>query len=640
MSNGYRRPRLSAGAYLGERTAPYLAPWLLTFAAMPVAVLIHYTIGTSPTWMAILAVFFTAMTAGTWCTWRGRKHETRVTATLLSGLMLGWVLFSGAGLPWEGNALKAYVVGGVCGSVFWCIRHAGITAGHDKDVSAADTGALGEKITAFKNSTVSRIKQTADQLSWRTTLEAPTTARDAQSAREQIAAVAGVGADQVTVRKVPGHEGQVDTALNRRQDTSRPLAYHGPSAPGQSIAAAPLWLGRRVDSSDIEWWLVGSEDPDNPRPLSHTKCTGVTGSGKTETICTAILDMRWRIDVVPVVADPAKFQQSFGDIEECLGLAARTEQQTKQLIGNLPEVVRYRAGLLGGLERSDGGVGYKQWTPECWTLHRIPLIFIDVEEAADVALDMDQELDDAVRKLRSVGIHLCLSMQTMPHDNLSRKTRGQFGQSLAHGQIEDQDARYALNANTREAGADPTKWGNTSPGCLYAEMVGTDQHHWSQDGRVIYMSPAEKQFSIEGSRQFWAEMDPGTYERLSYGLDEAEDDDEAPEEVTDVEDVNQELTPPPAGFSFDMQRDESREMDVREARARLVARLDDLARSQRYDLTFDDLADLPMEVGRTPGWVYNQLKLLVDAGVLKMYRPPKGKVVYTIIRKNPEASTG
>lgn len=652
---GPRRPRMTAGLYLGEKTAPYLVPWMLMIVAMPVAVLIHFTIGSDGQWMAVLGVLFTVMTAGTWATWKSRKRETRITATILTGAGLGWVALAGAGVPWQGDLLKAWVIGGVSGSVFWSIRHAGITAGHDKDTSGQDNESwLSGRISAFKGSRTdkSSVRENPDELRWRTVLDAPTTATEAQRSADQVASVAGVGKDQVKILKVKGDESKVDVVLTRGTDTSRPVVYRGPSAPGQSIAAAPLWLGRRTDASDIEWWISGDSNPDNPRPLAHTKCTGMTGAGKTETICSAILDMRWRTDVVPVVADPAKFRQSFGDIEECLGLAATDEEQSKQLIRNLPEVVKYRAELLGSLQRADGGTGYKQWEPECYTLHGIPLVFVDVEEAADVIMFADEELDEAVRKLRSIGVHLCISMQTMPHDNIPRKTRGQFAQSLAHGQSEHQDAKYALSAQTLEANADPTKWKNDAPGSLYAEMTGTDPVHWPIDGRAVYMSAAEKRMSIDGSRQYWAELDEGTYERLAFGIEiapivdgEEGADLEEDEEVTEMEatgtDPNQPLAPPPpsaGGISFGGPTGSGDKMSVEEARRRLSNRLEVLARSGQMDVTYDDLASIPGEVGRTPGWVYNQLGLLVEAGVLKMYRPPKGKAIYTILRNYPEAS--
>lgn len=659
---GYRRSRANLGIWLGEKTAPYVAPWLLMAGAMPVAVGLHFFVGSDPTWMAVLGGIFTCMTYGTWFTWKSRKPETRATVTLLTAALLTWVIFASTGTPWSGNLLKSWVIGGFCGSAFWMIRHAGTVAGHDRDrVETAGQGWLEKKVSAFKGSRTdpSSVKETADELRWRTGLDAPTTASDAQHAREQIAAVAGVGADQVKVLKVKGDESKVDVVLTRAQDNSRPLTYRGPSAPGQSCAAAPLYLGRRTDGSDIEWWMPGDPYLEQPRNVAHSKTTGVTGAGKTDTICTAILDLRWRTDIVPVVGDPAKFQQGFGDIEECLAVVAKTPAQVKQLISNLAgPVVEYRADLLGRLVRSDGETGYKQWEPECYTRHGIPFVFVDIEEAADVIMEMDEEMYQAVRKLRSTGVKLNISMQTMPHDDIPRKVRGQFSESLAHGQNEYQDAKYALHGDTLEAGADPAKWGPDSPGSHYAEVTGTDKTHWPIDGRAVCMSPAQRRMSLEGSRQFWAETDPGTYDRLSFGLEAAgqEDMDDDEEEMdmavggeelngraayegVEGADPNVPLKPPPAGLNFLFKEPEEKiRLTTEEARRRLMNRLDVLARGGHLDITYDDVADIPGEVGRSSGWVYENLGLLVAAGVLKEYKPPKGKTIYTIIRQFPDPS--
>jgi hypothetical protein len=633
---------------------------------MPVAVALHYTVGDDGTWMAILGCLSTGITYGTWDSWKGRKPETRRAATIFSGLLSGWVTLAAAGVPWQGDIFKSWVIGGTAMSVFWMVRHAGVAGGHERDrVKDEGTGSwLGDKISAFKNSKVAKgdVSLSPEELRIRHNLDAPSTAGDAQRTRESVAAVAGVDKDQVKILRVPGDESKVDVVLNHRADTSRPVGYRGPSAPGQSCAAAPLYLGRRTDGSDILWWMPGDPNPENPRPVGHTKVSGVTGSGKTETICTAICDMRWRTDIVPVVADPAKFQQSFGDIAELLGLKAVNLEQVKQLLVNLAgPVIEYRSDLLGSLVRSDGGTGYKQWEPECYTLHGVPFLFIDVEEAADVLMEMDEEVDEAARKLRSLGVKLVISMQTWPHDNVPRKTRGQLVESLAHGQNEYQDAKYALSNASLEAGADPTKWRNDAPGSHFAELTGTDKVHWPVDGRAVYMTPAEKQFSIEGSRQFWATIDPGTYERLAYCIDpaftpvEAEEDadldeyDEEDEEMTGSAafagvpgaDPMQPLSPPPPGlgFSFNDGPDDTNRLSTEEARRRLSNRLEVLSRGGHLDITFDDLADIPGEVGRTPGWVYNQLDLLVQAGVMTAYVPPKGKKIFRIIRQYPGAGT-
>jgi hypothetical protein len=665
MSGGPRRPRLSTGAWIGSQAAPYLAPWLVVLTAMPVASVLRLVIGDEGGWMLVLGVMFTLMTAGTWLTWKSRRHETRVTVTVFTGAVLLWTGLAAGTTPWDRDMVIAWALGGMSLSAFWDIRHAGVVGGHDKDTVKEDKGDgwLGQKIAAFKDSRVPKdgVKDNGQELRVRHNLDAPTTAADAQRAAEQIAAVAGVGKDQVKVIKVKGDESKVDVVLTRAQDTSKPLVYRGPSAPGQSCAAAPLWLGRRTDGSDIEWWMAGSTDPRNPRNVTHSKTTGVTGSGKTETVCTAILDMRWRTDIVPVVGDPAKFQQGFGDIAECLGLAARTRDEVVQLIANLREVIEYRSDLLGSLTRADGLTGYKQWEPECWTLHQVPFLFIDIEEAADVlsGYGTEEDIYEAVRKLRSLGIKLNVSMQTMPHDDIPRKVRGQFSESLAHGQNEYQDAKYSLSGESLEAGADPTCWGPNVPGSLFAEVTGTDKTHWPVGGRSVYMSLAEKQMSMTGSRQYWAEIDPGTYGRLARGIDpafplvpgvdgegEGFDDEEGIMQEVPMDpfagvsgaDPQMPLTPPRPGLevSFDDPGPKSG-LSTEDARRRLSNRLEVLARSGQMDVTFEDLADIPAEVGRTPGWVYNNLKLLVEAGVLTEYQPPQGKKIYRIIRRTESA---
>lgn len=652
MSQGYRRPRLSTGAYMGSRAVSYVLPWVVVFLAMPVALLVYVFIRPSTVWIVITTLMFTGLTVATWRFWSVRRSDTQWTATGFCLGVLGWILFAGVTKPWSEDSLRAWVIGGFTASMTWVIRHAalgGVTEADSRKQADGDNR-FTRLIGTLKGAKFGAAKANDNQVTTRVTLDPPGTSGDVQRSKEQIASVAGVGADQVSVVKVPGSETELDLTITRRQDTSKPVVYNGPSAPGSSIADAPVHLGTRMDGSPIEWWIVGNDDPSAPRPLAHTKCTGMTGAGKTETICSAILDMRWRTDVVPVVGDPAKFRQSFGDIEDALGLAAVNRDQVNQLLDNLAgPVIEYRAELLGSLRRSDGGTGYKQWVPECWTLHRVPAVFVDIEEAADVVMGRDEEVYEALRKLRSLGVHLCLSMQTMPHDDIPRKVRGQIGQSLAHGQKEFQDAKYALEAETLEAGADPTKWANNAPGSLYAEVTGTDRKHWPVDGRAIYMTPAQKQASIQQSKQYWAALDEGTYTRLAYGITIAPVDEDEGADLDEYEEVNdvaeegpdpfQPLTPPRAGLDiqFSDAPKTSGGMSTEQARERLQNRLEVLARSGITKLKAADLADIPGEVGRSPGWLYENLGLLARAGVLRELRPPEGGVFYEIVRSYPEA---
>lgn len=633
-----------------ERITSYVLPWVITGAAWPLALVLHFTIGDSPLWVAFLALGFAYLASQTWKIWTVRRQETRNMATVFVVAVLAWELFAVTIRPWQVDVFKAWAVGGLVLSVAWCIRHAALSGVRDADKPASgdgNDGLLG-KVRAFKDARVGKVTESDQELRARVHLDAPTTAKEAQDAREQIAAVAGVGADQVKVLKVKGHEGQVDVAFTRAQDAAKPVVWTGPRHLGESIADAPVWLGRRTDGSDIGWWIVGSEDDENPRPLAHTKCTGMTGAGKTETICTAILQMRERVDVVPVVGDPAKFQQSFGDIEEVLGLAAKTRETTEQLVRNLIPLIEYRAGLFGTLTRADGKKGYKQWVPEMWTLHRIPAIFLDIEEAADIVVAVEDDLDEALRKLRSIGVHFCASMQTMPHDNIPRKTRGQFAQSLAHGQKELQDARYSLEAETLDAGADPTKWANNAPGSLYAEVTGTDKAHWPVDGRAPRVKAADREEMIQVTRPYWAELDEGSYRILAAGVVDAQaeeavetsgEDDvdrdfaEVSDLVTDPEgiDISEGLAPPRRSLAdITLCEPVVSRMTTEDARAELLNRIQILAASGETQVTYQALEDLPDLVGRKRNFVYEELERLAEIGVLERLTPPNTRAIYGI----------
>lgn len=659
MSNHAPRLRGYALFNVPDRIVSYVLPWLVVAAVWPLALVLHLVIGSSPLWVGFLAIGFYYLAHQTWKIWTVRRKDTRNMATVFVIGVLTWALFAVTVRPWQADVFKAWAIGGLVLSVAWCIRHAGLSGVRDVDKSVEENtgGGLMDRVRAFKDAKFGKPKETASELRIPVHLDPPNTVKDAQGAREQIAAVAGVGADQVKIVRGKDSlgnpdEGKVDVVFTRAQGASKPAVWTGPRHLGKSIADAPIWLGRRTDGSDIDWWIVGSEDDENPRPLAHTKCTGMTGAGKTETICTAILQMRERVDVVPVVGDPAKFQQSFGDIEEVLGLAAKTREATEQLVRNLIPLIEYRAGLFGTLTRADGKVGYKQWVPEMYTLHGIPAIFLDIEEAADVLMVVDEEADEALRKLRSIGVHFCASMQTMPHDNIPRKTRGQFAQSLAHGQKELQDARYALEAETLEAGADPTKWANNVPGSLYAEVTGTDREHWSSDGRAPRVKTADREEMKEVTRPYWAELDEGSYRILSRGVvdeysETAEADDyEVGEDTVDEDfagtgdldvtsgdgiDTSMPLAPPRRGRTIPLCEPVNlNRMTDEDARAELLNRIGILASGDGNQVTFQALEDIPELVGRPRGWVYGELERLVELGVLRLLSPPTEMAVYEI----------
>lgn len=640
-----RTKKLGVSGLAGSRMVPFMTPWLISVAVMPVALISHLAWGKDPSMIAVLAVGATVLTGATYATWGSRHEHTRVSATVFAGGVLGWLVFATANKPWSPAMLNAWAIGGIFISLLWNIRHGSLSAHHEHDKPSNNKDGLFERVQSLSNSRTKRIKESEGRVEAKIQMKpGEGTVGAVQADKATIASAVGMGEDEVTVTPVPGRADQVRLTFQLTDALKKAVRWPGCSAPGRSIADAPLSPGMRSSGEALAMWIVGSSDPDNPRPLAHTLCTGVTGAGKTETIVTTIIDMRSRIDVVPIVADPEKFKQGFGAIEHALGLAVDGEEEVHQFIRNLPDAIKYRAHVLGGLMRKDGTVGYQQWEPECWTLHGIPLLFIDIEEAATV-LSGNDEFDQAIRTARSVGFSLCASMTTAHHSNIERKTRGQFTNSLTHGCVENYDARFALSAGTLEKGADPTKWRNNYPGSLYAELVGSDQDVWADEARSYYLSREQKQAELAASKEagFWATIDAGTMSYLTRGLRGPEEaPGEAQEQGVEQEAAGQDWTavgnedgetvditmgiPAPKYDTVFPLRDPDPDdkPSTEAARALLESKINDLELGGQLVINYADLSDLPALTGRSRAWVYGELNRLVEHGRLTQVdgKPP------------------
>lgn len=505
---------------IGDRARHYLAPWALSAAAMPAALALHGVWGGDQVMQELVAGGAVVLTGSVHSTWSRRHEHTRLLATVYAGTVTGWTAVGTAVDPLSHGMVNAWAFGGLLLSAVWNIRSAGHSPAHETDKASGTVGDLDlSKVGGALTGAVARVtKRGKGRVEADVQLKPGETADGAEQERGRIASLAQVGVDQVSVTPDRARADKVRLAFQDRPDQRAAVRGFTPGVLGRSVADAALVIGQRVDGADLAIWMVGDESMDNPRVLGHTLCTGMTGAGKTETLNTLVIRIRETRDMVPVVADPAKFDQSFGTIADALGIAAKGRQQTMALVRNLPAVIVYRSELLGTLERSDGTRGYSQWVPECWALHGIPAVFVDIEEATDVLGTVDEEFDDAIRKARSVGVHLCASLQTAIHSNMERKTRGQFSNTLCHGVKEDYDAKFSLNPNTLAAGADPVRWQNSYPGSLYGELVGVPPEEWSIAARAYGLERAEKRARLEESRPTWAHLDAGTAMRLGNGI--------------------------------------------------------------------------------------------------------------------------
>jgi hypothetical protein len=633
--------------------APYLAPWLISAMAMPVALLAHIRWGHDAAMAPILTLIASGLTLAVYHGWSKRHRATRTAATAFTGFLSGWTVFAIATDPLANAVFNAYLLGSVALSVMLCAVRAGLLVPHAHDEADKATGRadkipnrLADAANAFRGGRVKDVKQDPRGTAVKVQLKGGNTASDLQSQRENAASALSLDKDQITVTGVRGRADQAVLTFTALDDPqTRAPVWHGPSIPGGSVGDGPLRYGLRSDGVDQGIWVCGAEDDGlgEPRPLAACLTTGMTGSGKTQTVRTIIVDGRWRVDFVPVVGDAVKPDQSFGDIADTLAIFAKTKPDVLRLIRNIPQAVSYRQTLLANLTRSDGQRGYDQWEPECWALHKVPLVFLDLEEATEVLTDESEDMDRAVRTCRSVGIFLNVSLQTAPYDNIPRKTRGQFAQAIAHGCDEQQDAKFALSAATREAGADPTQWKNTVPGAQYSELVHVPAQEWSIKGRSLRISRARIRMELDESRDagIWAELDEGTYKCLAAGIGAGQgapgqetkeaDGDEAATDLTRVKtdegdeiDVTQPLAPSSRTEPFVLVPPH-RDVPAEQARAVVAGRLADLERGGQDEITFTDVSDLVGPTGKGAAWLYKELNRLVDSGRLEVMTGGKRK---------------
>lgn len=649
----------------GDRLMPYLVPVALCLSAMPVSLIGHWQWGDKPLMTALMALASAGLSGFTYSTWGTRRRTTRTTASVFVLAVSLWMTFAVATDPLSPVMINAWIYGTLVLSAAWGIRHASMSRHHEEDISEGQKDTFLDRLGGlFESLTSKEIKDHGNRITAEYAVPpGEFTVEDVQAEIKRVAGALEVPVSAVTITE-PAPNRVLFSVQPGDPLGSGPIMYPGPSHPGRSVADAPLRFGWRMNDTPVGLWVCGDERKD--RQQSHLLDVGMTGAGKSETVSTIIIEGRSRTDFVPVVADSRKFDQAYGDIADTLALSASDEEQTLRLISNFPAVAAYRAKLLGNLERADGGRGYKQWEPECWTLHKVPLVFLVVDEAASV-ISRNDDFNEGVRLFRSLGIFLVAGLQTAIGSDIDRKIRDQFGQALAHGCKSPLDAGFVLTDDTLKAGADPTKWQANKAGAFFGELTGTSKEQWHLECRSFLTDHPDdrtvKRRALEASRPTWASLDEGTLYHLGQGLampDTAlpvhgayrpvqtpsvqtipttpEKEDRPVSEYTpdlDPEDQNVDVTksiprnPALVSEPFETDRPEE-EWAPEDAREAFDLRLEHLIADEHAEtVRLSDFSEVIRKVGRSPKWGYNQLTRLEQKGVIKA--DPAGSRTYRVV---------
>lgn len=587
---------------------PYAVTPGAVLAALPTTLVLHEAWGASPWTAAGLTVSGIVVTGYTWLVGAPRGPVVRATATGIAGAGSVWVLGAVIGSPIAEPWLPIWAIGGGVLSIVVAAQRA-LRQGGTEVTETSALGALGDQVRALRDAKITRVKTDGARVT--ADIEAAPGVPFSQiaAAREEIESMLDVRPGSLTLTQSPDSTRRgkaVAVPVDQLRDT---IPWPGPTAPGRSIADAPIILGRGEDGEPLKLWLPG--DASKQRNNTHLLIVGMSGSGKTELLLNACADLLTRTDTEVWVTDPRKADQLPEWLRDGAHRFASGGKAVRATIEELPALIAKRAGILGR-------AGQKQWVKGCGIPHLTVFFF----EAAGVLMDADSIVDVA-ESARSVGISLVFEVQRATYDRMPVSVRSQLGGRICLGVQQEDDATQALSDETRDAGASPWLWRDQFPGYLYAELPGTDRARWALPARS-FVADSEKERAAAIApwlRGGQAAPQPSAVTADEEPLEPDDIDDPEPpqtsndawnpEDPPDDVDPGQPLpeTDPDARMSFGPP---PRQMTPQEARAALRDYIRDLAGDGADVVRPAELADVLEETGRSGSWLYEALKALCE----------------------------
>lgn len=582
----------------------------------------HQMWADTPGWPAAgITLAGTALTALTWraAAARGIVRQLTATVTCVAGSV--WTLGATLSAPWSRPWLDMWLLGAPVASI------AMATIRVLRDGSTHDTnpgGSLGEAVKSLKNATVGRASITGARATAPVVMEPGTAIAELAADRDSLASVLDVRPTAVRVIPDPdsARRGRVEVVPVDQLRT--PPAWPGPSAPGRSIADAPIDLAVVEDGEILSLWLPG--DHAKQRNSTHLAVVGMSGSGKTELLLNLCADVLTRTDADLIVTDSRKGEQLPEWLRKGAHRAELNAEAAEEFMEELPAVIADRAGKLGR-------AGHKQWVKGCGLPYMVVVMF----EAARLVAG-NATFVDVAESARSVGIALVVELQRASFDRMPTSARANIGSWICLGVQSETDAGMALSDTSLDAGAAPWEWKNERPGYLYAELAGTDRTRWAMPARSYFAVSGEQERAdaIARYRQVGATQPqpnrPATVpaqrnDKEDVTNKERNDAYDATEPPDDV-DPAQPISAPPGmpRLAFGTLREPP--MGAQEARDWLRTYITDLNDAGTTTIRPSDLSDVLEKTGKSGSWVLKELRHLSTGSEAILQKTDRG--VYKI----------
>jgi hypothetical protein len=586
-----------------------------------------------------LAVSTTVLSALLWHIGRDRSTVGRALAvgsTVLAGIHL--IAASVVG-PFSDPLLGLWLWGGGTTAAAWVVR-LWIARGNAQIEEGKARVSMWDEIAkkaggAFENSGFRPRQADEARMKGSLQLEPGQVVDDAQAGRKQLASLLGLPPNGVRITPDPDDASRGEMTLTRKDLLRHPRPYEGPSAVGDTVVTP---------------YLVGYYESGEPALLPthvegggerHLLIQGMNGAGKTQGAYLIFGEEFTRRENFTIYIDTVKGAQSLGPIARGLRWVIQTEAEAHALMRKLiKNVIPARANYLGRK-------GLKNWQPGCG----IPRLVVHVEEGSGLFLG-NKDFTRALERIRSVGIQFRLSGQRFSYTSVDVSARAQFAAVWCFGVSELDDARFVMPEEAIDAGADPSQWKNERPGCAYLIAPGIEKELHVTPMRTLWVEDEQLQLLAEYAHRNGAELDPVTAEAfgelytsrvpveqmLADGapLPVVDDEDEEDEPVDRDDEPELEPAWRPTGedpapevqpaideplervastLRFGAPEPEPKPTPEQAAQM-LETRLASLQAEGRAEVRAADLAEVARVAGRSPAWVYKQLRRRVESGHL------------------------
>lgn len=455
---------------------PYLVTPVSAVAALPITWGAHHWYGDSAWTGVALAVADTTVTGFTWWASRPRGPLMQAMSTGLALAGSAWTTMAVIEGPWSKGMFGVWFIGTVVGSVVVGVRRIMHKSAGGED--GESNGGLREAVKSLRGARIGQARIDGARTTAPVVLESGMTVGELAKDRDAIASALDVRSTAVRVIPDPDSARRATVSVVPVDQLRDTLYWPGPSAPGLSIADAPVRLGGMEDGDPLDLWLPG--DHKAGRNSVHLSVVGMSGAGKTELVLNLCADVLTRNDVRLVVTDTRKGDQ----LPEWLRNGAHETyldaESAEDYMEDLPRIIAERARYLG--QR-----GLKQWVKGCGLPYMVVVNF----EAAGLVANSGTFVD-VTESARSVGICLLVELQRATHDRFPTSARANISARICLGVARPEDAEAALSDTTLDAGAAPWEWKNMRPGYLYAELPGVEAERWSMPARAYIAHSEDK----------------------------------------------------------------------------------------------------------------------------------------------------